>query len=182
MRIIGLFILFYSVVGLAQVDMSETEKLQKIRDTNRKEDALREDSLKPNERQQEAKKFNISIDTHETFDVDHSAFGYSIINVGNNPLTGFKFSGAFSAGFYQEQKLETRYQLTAGVELPIDLDLPIRRSVPFWGVGFQFGIDSAIYADIGLDFRLAKWFKLQAGIHYPLSKEVYGIFGAALTW
>lgn len=59
MRIIGLFILLYTTASLAQVDMSETEKLQKTREANRKEDALRDEALKPNEKQQEAKKLTL---------------------------------------------------------------------------------------------------------------------------
>lgn len=182
MRFIGFVILFCATIASAQVDMSETEKLDQVRESNRKEDALREDALKPNAKPEEAKRFNLNMDTNAQLDVDHTGFGYSVINVDDNPLTGVKFSGAFSAGFYQEQKLKKRYLLTGGVELPIELDLPFRRVMPFWGAGLQFGIDSALYGDIGVDIRLTKWFKLQAGIHYPIGKEVYGLFGAALTW
>lgn len=182
MRFVGLVLLFFASISWAQVDQSETEKLNQIRESNRKEDALREDALRPNAKPEETKKIDVNIDSDSQFDVDHSALGFSVINVSENPLTGIKFSGAFSASFYQEQKQDKRYLLAAGVELPIDLDLPMRRVVPFWGAGFQFGIDGTIYADLGLDIRFLRWFKVQAGFHYPLGKEIYGLFGAALTW
>lgn len=174
--------LFFSSICFAQVDLSEQEKIQQQRDKVKQEDALRDSALKPNEKTNAPQVAPTGIDPDATFEVDHSALGYSLIAVNDNPLSGFKFSGAFTAGFYQEQKFDKRYLLVGGVELPIEIELPINNVVPFGGVGFQFGTDSTLYGDIGLDLRFVRWFKVQIGLHYPLGKDIYGLFGAALTW
>lgn len=179
--LVSLVILF-SVLANAQVDLSEQEKIQQQREKNRQEDALRESTSQPNAKPSDFKTVPVHIDSDAQLDVDHSAIGFSVIPINDNMLSGFKFSGGFTAGFYQEQKLDKKYALLAGVELPIDIELPLRNFVPFGGGGLQVGVDGGLYLDLGLDFRFVKWFKLQAGLHYVIGRDPTGVFGAALTW
>lgn len=174
--------LFSFNMSFAQVDLSEQEKIQQQREKNRQEDALRDSVSQPNSKPSDYKITPVQIDPDAQLDVDHSSFGYSIIAVKDNFLSGIKFSGGFTAGFYQEQKLNRNYALIAGVELPIDFELPIQNIKPFAGGGFQIGVQGGIYLDIGLDLRLLRWFKIQTGIHYVLGQNPIGILGTALTW
>ena len=144
MKFLILCFLLLSQFIFAQVDMSEKEKLEQQREKNRQEDALRDSSLKPNETSSQPQAIPINIDPDAQLNVDHSALGYSSILIKGNPLVGIKFSGGFTAGFYQEQKLDKRYMLIAGVELPIDFDFLSKRILPFAGGGYQIGLDSGI--------------------------------------
>lgn len=105
-----------------------------------------------------------------------------ILTESENFLTGVKFSGAFTAGFYQEQKKDRMYRLIAGIELPVDLDMFSGRLLPFAGGGFQIGSKSGVYLNAGLDIRLTTWFKIQAGANYVIGNDPSAIIGAALTW
>lgn len=182
MYILIIFTILFGLPIMAQVDMSQKEKLEQQRETNRKEDALRDSAVKPNAPSSIPAPVKANIDSNVQLDVDHSAFGYSVLTESENPLTGIKFSGAFVAGFYQEQKKDKMYRLLAGVELPIDLDMVSGHLVPFAGGGFQIGSKTGIYANAGLDIRLTKWFKIQAGGNYIIGNDLSAILGAALTW
>ena len=182
MRTLIIFAILFGLPLMAQVDMSEKEKIEQQRETNRKEDALRDSAVKPNAPSSVPAPVKVNIDPSAHFEVDHSAFGYSVLTESENPLTGIKFSGAFTAGFYQEQKKDKMYRIIAGVELPIDLDMGSGRFVPFAGGGFQIGSKSGIYINAGLDIRLTQWFKIQAGGNYVIGNDPSAILGAALTW
>lgn len=182
MRFFLLLAVFFALPLKAQVNMSEKEKIEKQREVNRKEDALKEETSKPNTPYSAPTTTRTNIDSNAKFEIDHSAFGYSILTEKENPLQGFKFSGAFTAGFYQEQKKDRLYRIIAGVELPIDLDMGLKQLVPFAGGGFQIGSKSGIYLNAGFDIRITHWFKIQAGGNYVIGNDPSAIFGASLTW
>lgn len=177
-----LLLVFTSQTLFAQVDMSEQEKIQQQRDKNRQEDALQDSARQANPKTSAPVVGPVNIDPSAQLDVDHSALGYSLIPTSDNTVSGIKFSGGFTAGFYQEQKLEKRYVLLAGVELPIETEMLPARIIPFGGGGLQVGGDGGLYVDLGLDFRLVNWFKLQGGVHYVVGRKANGLIGAALTW
>lgn len=177
-----LFILIsISLNAHAQVDMSEKEKIEQQRNENLKQDALKNEALKPNTKTTSQATYTIE-DTGANFEVDHSALGYSYISESDNQLEGVKFSGAFSVAIYNEKKKDKHVRIMAGVELPIENDFFPNRLVPFGGGGFQFGAGFSLYANLGLDYRILKWFKLQAGLNFDSSHNLGTIIGAALTW
>jgi len=182
MKIILSFAIFFTFSTLAQVDLSEKEKIEQQREVNRKEDALRNEAMKPNEKYKNQPTIQANIDSTSTFDVDHSAFSYIVQSEKDNLITGIKFSGAFSAGFLKEQQKDKYFRLLAGVELPIDLEMPIKNLVPFAGGGFQFGSGLSLYGNIGLDYRIQKWLKVQFGVNFDTSHSLASILGLGLTW
>jgi opacity protein-like surface antigen len=165
----------------AQVDMSEKEKLEQQREVNRKEDALRNEALKANEKSSTQPRFNIE-DTGAQFDVDHSTFSYTSLSEKDNLATGIKFSGAFCASILNETQEKKNIRIMVGVELPFEADLPSYKLVPFAGGGLQIGSGLSLYGNIGLDYRLAKWFKIQAGANFDTQHNFGAIVGAGLTW
>lgn len=182
MKLLLALTFFFAFSVKAQVDLSDKEKLEQQRESNRKEDALRNEATKPNEKFKNQPMPQLNIDSTSTFDVDHSAFSYIIQTEKNNLVTGIKFSGAFSASFLQEQQKDKYFRLLAGVELPIDFELPLKNLVPFAGGGFQFGSGLSLYGNIGLDYRIQKWLKFQFGINVDTSHSVGSILGLGLTW
>lgn len=182
MKLIITIAILFSFSIEAQVDLSEKEKIEQQRESNRKADALRDDAVKPNEKWKAQQPIQAHTDSTATFSVDHSSFGYSVQTEKDNVVTGIKFSGAFSAGFFKEQKKDQNYRLLAGVELPIDAELPLRNLVPFAGGGFQFGSGLSLYGNIGLDYRIQEWFKIQLGVNYDTSHMLGSILGLGLTW
>lgn len=180
--ILPVILVLFSTPALAQVDMSQKEQIEKQREQNRQQDALRDSAVAPNAPSAPPAPVVAHVDSDANFEVDHSALGYSMIFEGDNPLAGFKFSGAFTAGFYQEQKRDMNYRIIGGVELPLDIELPFRRAVPFAGGGVQVGSKTTVYVTAGIDFRFVDWFKLQVGAHYGIGKDFGAVAGAALTW
>lgn len=69
-----------------------------------------------------------------------------------------------------------------GIELPLEVEMPLRNIVPFAGGGIQFGSGLSFYANAGLDLRLAKWFKLQIGANYDSEHTFGALVGTGLTW
>ncbi len=182
MRLILTVLFSFSVIAHAQVDMSQKEQIEQQRESDRKQDALRDSALTPNEKPAAAPRINLDIDSSAQFDVDHSSLGYSMIMENDNSATGIKLSGAFTVAIYNEQKNEKKTRLMVGLELPIDVELPVRDTVPFAGGGIQIGSGLSFYANAGLDFRLTKWFKLQAGANYDSEHTFGALAGAGLTW
>ena len=182
MRIITVLLLLIASAAHAQVDMSEKEKIEQQRSNQRQQDALRDSALKPNERATTPAPAALNIDSSAQFDVDHSSLGYSMLFESDNAAAGVKFSGAFTVAVYNETKKEKKSRLMVGLELPIDVELPIRNVVPFAGGGLQFGSGLSLYGNTGLDYRLAKWFKLQFGVNFDTQHQAGGIIGAGLTW
>lgn len=180
-KYIGLICIFICSISHAQVDMSEKEKLEQQREVQRKQESLQNEALKANEKPSTQKTFNIE-DTGSQFDVDHSSLAFSSISESENTSTGIKFSGAFCASILTEQKDKKNIRIMAGIELPIEAELPLNNLVPFAGGGIQIGSGLSLYGNIGLDYRLTKWFKIQAGGNFDTKHNAGAIIGAGLTW
>lgn len=182
MRLTLMITLLFSLAAHAQVDMSQKEQLEQQREHIRQQDAIKDAALKPNEKPAAPQQINLDIDSSAQFDVDHSSLGYSMIMENDNSAQGVKFSGAFTVAFLNEQKKEKKSRLMVGLELPVDVELPLRNAVPFAGGGMQIGSGLSFYVNAGLDIRLAKWFKLQAGANYDTEHTFGALVGAGLTW
>lgn len=105
-RIITVVLILFSVATHAQVDMSQKEQLEKQRETDRKQDALRDSALAPNEKPLTTTPVKFDTDSGATFDVDHSSLGYTMLLEKDNVAHGIKFSGAFTVAILNEQKQE----------------------------------------------------------------------------
>lgn len=181
MKFTALILIMICSFSHAQVDMSEKEKIEQQRENQRKQESLQNEALKANEKPSALKTFNIE-NTGSQFDVDHSSLAFSSIFESENTSTGVKFSGAFCASILSEQKDKKNTRIMVGLELPFEAELPLNNLVPFAGGGLQIGSGLSLYGNIGLDYRITKWFKIQGGANFDTKHTSGAIIGAGLTW
>lgn len=151
------------------IPIQQQEAIQKQRESDRREEALRNDALAPNAKSTPTKVDVSTWGLSDTkFEITNHLFGYSTIVQSDQTLQGVKLTGVMNLAYYQtEKKTETgrsQGRFVFGLEFPL-IDLTNR--INFWsGLGATLGDTKGLYLDAGLDYRIASWFKLQGGANY----------------
>ena len=97
--------------------------------------------------------------------------GYSTISEAEQTLSGVKLTGLVNFAYYNVTKKNStntnersKARYVFGIESPIE-DLTSR--IVLWGgLGATLGDARGLYLDLGLDFRVFSWFKIQGGANY----------------
>lgn len=125
------------------------------------------------------------MDSGTRYDITNHLLGYSVIMEEDQTLTGVKLTGVINAAYYKAEtttstgRSEGRFVL--GFEFPV-YDIS-RRLEAFSGIGATFGDRTGLYLDVGVDFYLTSWAKIQAGVN--MNTGYGGIapqLSAGLTW
>ncbi len=152
------------------------EKIEQQRQKDAQERANTAEALKPNEKSAPTKVDTSSwgIDPNVTFEITNHLFGYSVIKEDNQTLQGVKITGIVNIAYYKAETLtdtgRSQGRFVFGFEFPT---YDISNRLQLWtGLGATLGDRKAFYLDLGVDYRLFSWFKLQAGANY---NSAYGI-------
>lgn len=181
-------ILLLSIQSHAQQKeyFSEQEKIQQRRESDRQEEALRKDALKPNEKYSPTKVDTSTwgIDKNLQFEITNHLLGYSTIIEPDNTLQGVKITGIMNFAYYNSNEKDktgrSKARYVFGLEFPIT---EINRRIEFWGgIGATLGDHTAMYLDAGLDYRIASWFKIQGGVNYNTARGLHPQISLGFVW
>lgn len=170
---IGFIVLFISQSILAQMTGTNSpthqqETLQKQIDSNRKD--VNSAGTSPNSPSNPTK-VDVSswgIDSQTQFEISNHLFGYSTIIESGQTLKGVKITGFVNVAFYNAETLtetgRSQGRLVFGLEIPI---YNFTNRLGAWtGLGLTLGDRQGFYLDLGVDYRIMSWFKIQAGANW----------------
>ncbi|MCK6600068.1 MAG: hypothetical protein L6Q37_17020 [Bdellovibrionaceae bacterium] len=193
-RLLFSMIFFFSFFSLAQTTGTNTqihrqEAIEKQKESDRKEEAVRSNALQPNQKSQPTKIDTSSwgLDPNITFEINNHLLGYSTILESEKTLSGFKITGLINFAYYNVTKKETpsasersKARYVFGFETPI-ADLTSR--IVLWsGFGGTLGDAKGLYVDLGLDFRIFSWFKAQGGMNYNSTGTFSPQISLGIVW
>lgn len=191
-RLLAAAILLTSLNSFAQTTGTNTqihtqESIERQKAADRQERANTENALKPNERSLPTKVDVSSWGLSDTkFDITNHLLGYSTILDSDKTLSGVKITGIINFAYYNitkknadpNERSKARYVF--GFETPF-VDLTSR--IVLWGgLGGIMGDTKALYADLGLDFILFSWFKIQGGMNYTTTGSLAPQISLGLVW
>lgn len=169
--------LFFCLISNAQTPTTGTnkaihqqEQIQRQKDADRAMDRLSDQVGKPNSPSTPTKVDTSTwgLDPDVKFEITNHLFGYSTLVESEQTLQGLKITGLVNLGFYSSsQKTATnrsQSRFVMGIEFPL---FDITNRINAWsGVGLTLGDRRALYVDLGFDYRILNWLKVQAGANY----------------
>jgi len=181
--------LFLSLNAFAQYGaqnssgFTEREKQQQQVERNRKE--VNDSYVGPNQKSSQTQMPNLNIDPDLSFQISNHLLGASTILEKDKTLTGVKLTGVLNLAYYnikyKEEPLSNKKKgrLVFGVELPF---YDFKRGSAFSGVGLSLGDSQGMYVDLGADYYLTSWFKVQGGLNWNSNIGINPMISLGFTW
>lgn len=187
-----LILIFSSSLSLAQFTGTQTsthqhEATEQQKAADRIENANREQALKPNEKSKpttvDTSKWGI--DPNVQFQITNHLLGYSTIMESEQTLTGVKITGLVNFAYYNVKKKEatterSKARYVFGLESPL---YDFTNRFHFWGgMGLTLGDARGLYVDLGLEYQILSWFKIQGGFNYNSDGGTYPQASLGFVW
>ncbi|MBL7543718.1 MAG: hypothetical protein JNL11_07865 [Bdellovibrionaceae bacterium] len=165
------------------------ESIEKKKADDRQESANTSSALQPNQKS-EPTRVDVSswgLDQDLKFEITNHLLGYSTILETEQTLSGIKITGLVNFAYYNVTKKNllnpnerSKGRYVFGIESPL---MDLSRRFVFWGgIGATMGDAKGLYLDLGLDFRIFSWFKLQGGVNYHSTGNVCPQISVGLVW
>lgn len=194
LKVLLTFVFLFSIKTLAQTTGTNTqihaqEAIEKQKAADRQESANTNNALNPNEKSKPTQidTSTWGLDSNVTFEITNHLLGYSTITESEQTLNGLKMTGLVNFAYYNvnkknsnssNEKSKARYVF--GLEAPI---ADLTRRLTLWcGGGATLGDAKGLYLDLGLDFRILTWFKLQGGMNYNSVGSFSPQLSLGLVW
>lgn len=171
-------------------DSNLTNREQQVQDAEKSRNEMKqiEQATQPNSPSSPTQyKYDTSgIDSSVVFEINNHLLGYSVISNSDVSLSGIKVTGLMNVAYYSPSKEfdengnETKGRFVFGFETPM-IDIT-RQFAVFGGFGATLGDARGIYFDVGLDYRILRFLKAQAGFNYNTDGEFAPQLSAGLTW
>jgi len=149
------------------------EAVEKQKAADRQESANTNNALQPNEKSKPTKidTSRWGLDPNVNFEITNHLLGYSTISETEQSLSGVKLTGLINFAYYNVNKKNSnntnersKARYVFGIESPIE---ELTSRIILWGgIGATLGDARGLYLDLGLDFRIFSWFKIQGGANY----------------
>lgn len=180
-------ILLTSVANAQNTNIQQHEATERQKEADRNERANTAEALKPNEKYKptQVDVGSWGIDPNAYIEITNHLLGYSTILENDQTLTGIKITGLVNLAWYNiTKKSETqgrsKSRLVFGGEFPV-YDIT-KRSLAWSGFGLTLGDVKSLYFDLGLEYRLANWFKIQGGVNYNMGVGINPQISLGLVW
>lgn len=194
LKLLTAIMFFFSINSYAQFTGTNTpshqhEATEQQKAADRIENAQREDALKPNSKSTPTKVDTSTwgLDPNLTFEITNHLFGYSTILESEQTLSGFKITGFMNFAYYNVKKKNSdnsnersKSRYVFGIESPI-VDLT-NRLILWGGFGGTMGDAKGLYVDLGLDYILTSWFKIQGGVNYNSTGLISPQISLGFVW
>jgi hypothetical protein len=191
-KMLSFILLFFSIQSLAQFTGTQNsthqhEATEQQKADDRIENANREQALKPNQKSTpttvDTSKWGI--DPNVQFEITNHLFGYSTIMESEQTLTGVKLTGLVNIAYYNIKKKEptterNKSRFVFGFETPM---YDFTNRFHFWGgLGLTLGDAKGMYVDLGLEYQILSWFKVQGGFNYNSDGGTYPQASLGFVW